>query len=101
MPKPWITNEWIPKAEKVFGLMSKVIALLGLAALAFLLTRPATSLPVGWIVFVVTVIQITLSYSPNGGSALDRAPARSMECRRAQHRASISYDCQRLGRKED
>ena len=101
MPKPWIENEWIPKDQMVFALMSKVIALLGLAALALLLTRPATSLPVGWIVFVVIVIQITLSYSPHRESALDRAPARSMEYRRAQHRASISYDCRRLSRKED
>ena len=101
MPKPRIENEWIPKAEKVFGLMSKVVALLGLAALVFLLTRPATSLPVGWIVFVVTVIQITLSYSPNRESVLHRASARSMEYRRAQHQAGMSYDCRRLSRKED
>lgn len=101
VPKPWIVNKWIPKAQKVFALMSKVIALLGLAALAFLLTRPATSFPVGWTVLVVAVIQITLSYSPNKDSAVHRATARSMEYRHAQHRANTSCDCRRLSRKED
>jgi hypothetical protein len=93
VPKPWIVNEWIPKRPEVFAVVSKVIALLGLTALAPLLTRPATSLPVGWIVFAVAVIQITLSYSPERDSAVHRAAARSKEYRHTQHRANGSYDC--------
>jgi len=69
VPKPWIVNEWIPTRQKILAVVSKVMALLGLTALALLLTRPAASLPVGWIVFVVAVIQITLSYSPKPDSA--------------------------------
>jgi hypothetical protein len=91
--KPWIVNEWIPKRQKIFAVVSNVIALLGLTALALILTLPATSLPVGWIVFVVAVIQITLSYSPKRDSAVHRAAARSKEYRHTQHRANGSYDC--------
>jgi len=101
VPKPWIENEWIPNAGKVFALVSKVIALLGLAALAFLLTRPARSLPVGWIVFVVTVIEITLSHSPTRDSAVHRATIRSTDYRHAQHQGNALGDCPRLSRKED
>ena len=101
MPKPGIENEWIPKGQKVFALMNKVMVLLGLMALAFLLTRSATSLAVGWIVFVVTVIQITLSYSPSRDSAVHRATVRSMGYQHAQHRGNTLCDCPRLSRKED
>jgi len=93
VPKLWIVNEWIPKRQKVFAVVSKVIALLGLTALALLLTRPAASLPVGWIVFAVAVIQITLSYSPKPDSAVHRATARSKVYRHTRHRANGSYDC--------
>jgi hypothetical protein len=93
VPEPWIVNEWIPKRQKLFAVVSKVIALLGLTALALLLTHPATSLPVRWIVFVVAVIQIALSYSPKRDSAVHRAAARSKEYRHTHHRANSSYDC--------
>jgi len=89
VPKPWIGNERIPKRQKVFAVVSKVIALLGLTALALLLTRPAASLPVGWIVFVVAVIQITLSYSPKPDSAVHRATARSKVYRHTQIEQSV------------
>ena len=89
MPKPWIGNERIPTRQKVFAVVSKVIALLGLTALALLLTRPAANLPVGWIVFVVGVIQITLSYSPKPDSAVHRATARSKVYRHTQIEQSV------------
>lgn len=86
-------NGVIPKRQRVFAVMSKVIALLGLAALAFLLTRPVTALPVGWVVFVVAVIQLSLSYSPTRESAANRAPVsvRPTECRRHYYRAGGPY----------
>jgi len=91
----------ISKRQRLFNVMSKVVALLGLVALAFLLMRPATTWPVGWIVFVVAVIQLSLEYSPTSEPAANRAPVslRSTECRR-NYRASGPYPCRKLSRKE-
>ena len=69
------------RCQKALALMSKMAALLGLAALGFLLTRSAMPLPVGWVVILVTVIQIGLAYSPTGGRTASRAAisSRSMQ----------------------
>lgn len=82
-------NGVIPKRERVFAVMSKVIALLGLAALAFLLTRPTTTLSAGWLLLVVAVIRLSLSYSPTSEPSANQAPVpiRSTECRGYYYRA--------------
>jgi len=72
--------------QRVFAFMSKVSAPLGLAALGFLLTRPAMTLPVGWVVILVAVIQLSVAYLPTRGSAVSRGavPVHSMDCYRYQ-----------------
>jgi hypothetical protein len=52
------------RRRTVLALMSKATALLALVLLGFLLTRSGTTLPVGWIVIAVTVIEFSLAYSP-------------------------------------
>lgn len=93
----------ILKRQRVFAVMNKLIALLGLAALGFLLTRTVMTLPIGWIVFVVVVIQLSLSYSPTRDCAANRAPVpvRSRECRHYHYRANGPYPCRKLSRKEN
>lgn len=102
MSEPSNVNGSILKRQSVLAVMSKVIALLGLAALGFLLTRPAMALPVGWVVFVVAVIQVCLDYSPKE-SVTKRAPApvRSTECRRYHYRTNGLYPCRKPNRKEN
>ena len=65
--------------QRVFAFLSKVAALLGLAALGFLLTRPA--LPVGWVVIAVVVIHLSLAYSPRSAASRAPVPVRSTDCR--------------------
>lgn len=85
--------------QRVFAFLSKVAALLGLAALGFLLTRPA--LPVGWVVIAVVVIQLSLAYSPRSAASRAAVPVRSTDCRRYRSQATSSYCCRRLGRTGD
>ena len=89
------------KRQKAIALMSKMVALLGLAALGFLLTRPAMTLPVGLVVILVTVIQFSLACSTGTESALSRkaVPVRSM----ASYRCPANSSCRRrtLSSKEE
>ena len=89
------------RRQKALALMSKMVALLGLAALGFLLTRPTMLLPVGWIVILVAVIHFSLAHSPTRGSVIRGAvPVRSTDCRRFPSQAS-SYRRRSLSSKED
>ena len=89
------------RRQKALALMSKMAALLGLAALGFLLTRPAMTLPFGWVVILVAVIQLSVAYSPMRESAVSRGaiPVRSMDCYR--YPADSSYRHRILSSKED
>ena len=89
MPTTWIVNERIPRHHQLFVVLNKTVALLGLVALAFLLTRPVTKLRVGSIMFVVVLIQITLSYSPKRESAVHPVAVRSMLYRDNQSRGHL------------
>lgn len=95
--------ENVPKHQRVFALISKAIALLGLAALSFLLARPATTLPIGWIVFTVAVIRLSLAYSPTRRSVANRQPLSLplTECRAYRYRTNNPYQCRNLNRKEN
>jgi len=94
-------NRETQKHEKMLAFMSIVTALLGLAALGFLLTRPAMTLPVGWVVILVAVIQFSLACSPGTRSAPSRkaVPVRSMDSHR--YPASSSYRRCTLTSKEE
>gem|GEM_PF-4576370 len=89
--------------QRVLAFLSKVTAVLGLVALGFLLTRPAMLSPVGWIVILVAVIQLSLAYSPTRGSIVIRraVPVRSIDCRRYRSQATSYYCCRKLGRTGD
>jgi len=89
------------RRQKALALMSKMAALLGLAALGFLLTRSAMMLPVGWVVVLVAVIQFSVACSPATGSASNReaVPVRSMDCYR--YPADSSYRRRTLSSKEN
>jgi hypothetical protein len=95
-------NRQAQRHEKVLAFTSKVTALLSLAAVGLLLTRTTiTTLPVGWIVILMAVIQIGLAYSPTRGSAIRGAvPVRSTDCRLFASQAS-SYRRRKLGRTAD
>ena len=93
-------NREADRREKVLAFMSKLTALLGLAVLGFLLTRPVM-LPVGWIVILVAVIQIGLAYSPTRESVIRGAvPIRSTDCRPFPSQAG-SYRRRTLSSKEE
>lgn len=94
-------NSAIPRRQRVFAVLCKVIALLGLVALSVLLMRPTGNWSIGWVVFIVAVIQVCLDYSPRE-SATNRAavPVRSTECRRYRYRANNPYPCRRLRGKD-
>jgi hypothetical protein len=81
----------IPKRQLVLAAISKAIALLGLLGLGFLLARPAMPMPIGWIVLVVTVIQLSLSYSPKKRSEVNRVPL-SLPVTEYRCRASKPFD---------
>jgi len=85
--------------QEMFALMSKTAALLGLAVPGFLLTRPAMTFPVGWVVILVAVIQFSLTCSSATGSALNReaVPARDSY----RYPASSSYRRRSLSSREE
>jgi ribosomal protein L34 len=84
MIEPRYTRGEIQTRQRVFGFLSRVTTLLALAALGFLLTRPAMALPVGWVVMAVIVIQLSLAYSPDFSASREVVPARSTHGRRQQ-----------------
>lgn len=94
-------NRAIPRRRRAFAVLCKVIALLGLVALAFLLMRPTVNWSIGWVVCIVAIIQVCLDYSPQESGA-NRAPApvRSTECRRYRDRVINPYPCRKLSRKD-
>jgi len=94
-------NREAHRHKKVLAFMSKLTALLGLAALGFLLSRPAMTLPVSWVVILVAVIQFSLACSPGTVSALSRkaVPVRSMDSYR--YPANSSYRRRTLSSKEE
>ena len=90
-------------SQTVLALATKVIAALGLLALGFLLTRAAaTTFPIGWILFVVAIIEVSLSCSPTRGtSSTERAfPEQSTNCRAYPSRARTPYYCRRPNRND-
>jgi len=94
-------NRHSQRHEEMLAFISKLTALLGLAALGFLLTRPAMTLPVSLVVILVAVIQCSLACSPGTVSALSRkaVPVRSMDSYR--YPANSSYRRRTLSSKED
>ncbi len=66
MSEPGNVKRETQRHQRVLAFLSNVTAVLGLVALGFLLTRPA--MPVGWIVVLVAIIQLSLAYSPTRGS---------------------------------
>lgn len=73
----------IEMSQGVSALVGKLIGILGVLALGFLLSRPTLS--VGWVLFVVTMIQISLSIHTRRNPSTGRAvPIGSTDCRHHQ-----------------
>ena len=82
---------------RVSCVTSKVLALLGLAALGFLLTRPWGPLRGGWIVIALVVIQESLAYSSGSESRTTKSVSvRSTDCVRSQAPSNDRYRCPHL-----
>jgi len=93
-------NRHSQRHEEMLAFTSKLTALLGLAALGFLLTSPAMTL-VSWVVILVAVIQFSLACSPGTVSAPSRkaVPVRSMDSYR--YPVNSSFRRRTLSSKED
>lgn len=89
--------------QRLMAFGSKLIPGVGLLVLGFLLTRAAAkTFPVGWILFDVAVIELSLGYSPaKGATSTGRAfPERSTQCRSYPSRPKSSYCSRRNSRTE-